>query len=265
MSLPTAEKYFNASSIEIGRCMTPTCRAVHLHLLDAGGTVRAQAMFARDAIEELIADLRAALDRIPDVRECGTDGTLSLSAAGGQNTMTCVGTGHHSFSQLDRFIAGSQSPFSRRSLIEWHLRGIVFVKNKPIFVRECKTFEDRHAGVSKQIKLVKPTRQRRPQQTRVYVSGATIGETAPHVFKFANDQKCESAPSDLALPFSGAPRRAALLAGDHESHDERENGADALEPCGQDVVRLQPTVGFMQKGRKIVHQILLHDHSGDRQ
>lgn len=62
------EKYFNAASIEIGCCGTPTCRAVHLHLLDAGGMVRAQAVFACDAIEELIADLRTVRDRIPDAK-----------------------------------------------------------------------------------------------------------------------------------------------------------------------------------------------------
>jgi hypothetical protein len=62
------EKFFNATSIELGHCKAPSCRAVHLHLLDAGGVVRAQAVFACDAIEDLIADLRTVRDLVPNIK-----------------------------------------------------------------------------------------------------------------------------------------------------------------------------------------------------
>jgi hypothetical protein len=59
------EKFFNAVSVELGFCKRPKCRGVHIHLLDAGGISRAQAVIACENIEQLIADLREVRDSAP--------------------------------------------------------------------------------------------------------------------------------------------------------------------------------------------------------
>jgi hypothetical protein len=58
------EKIFNAVDVEFGYCKSPECRAVHIHLLDAEGTPRAQAVIACDNIEQFISDLREVRDRV---------------------------------------------------------------------------------------------------------------------------------------------------------------------------------------------------------
>lgn len=58
------EGFFDASSIVIGSCRNPKCRAVHVHLLDEDDQPRAQFTMDCETIESLIDDLRATRDRI---------------------------------------------------------------------------------------------------------------------------------------------------------------------------------------------------------
>ena len=57
-------EFFDAHSIVIGTCPSPTCRAIHVHLLDEDDCPRAQLTIGCDRIEDVIADLRAVRDRI---------------------------------------------------------------------------------------------------------------------------------------------------------------------------------------------------------
>lgn len=57
-------KIFDATSIEIGQCMNPDCRAVHIHLQDEHGIMRAQAVLRCEALDGVIADLSAMRERI---------------------------------------------------------------------------------------------------------------------------------------------------------------------------------------------------------
>lgn len=60
----TEEPVFIATSIEIGQCTNPNCRAVHIHLQDEGGVMRAQAVLCCEVLDGVIADLISLRDRI---------------------------------------------------------------------------------------------------------------------------------------------------------------------------------------------------------
>jgi hypothetical protein len=62
MDSDMTEKFFTAVSVDFGYCKKSECRAVHIHLLDADGTPRAQAVIACENIEQFIADLREVRD-----------------------------------------------------------------------------------------------------------------------------------------------------------------------------------------------------------
>jgi hypothetical protein len=51
------DKFFHAVSIDIARCTRVGCTAVHIHLLDADGVARAQAVMACENIDDLVAAL----------------------------------------------------------------------------------------------------------------------------------------------------------------------------------------------------------------
>lgn len=59
-----SDNFFNAIDIEFGFCKSPECKAVHIHLLDAGGTPRAQAVIACDNVEQFITDMRQVRDML---------------------------------------------------------------------------------------------------------------------------------------------------------------------------------------------------------
>ncbi len=56
--------FFSAKSTLVGTCPNPSCRAVHVHLLDEDEVSRAQFAFHCDDIEEFIDHLRVTRDRI---------------------------------------------------------------------------------------------------------------------------------------------------------------------------------------------------------
>lgn len=58
------DKFFEASSINIGICKIPACRNVHIQLLDAGGVTRAHAVMACEDIEALRENLKTVRDHI---------------------------------------------------------------------------------------------------------------------------------------------------------------------------------------------------------
>lgn len=59
-----APPFFNASSINIGTCPDPRCRAIHIHLLDQHDQPHAQMTIGCEHLEDVIADLRTVRDRI---------------------------------------------------------------------------------------------------------------------------------------------------------------------------------------------------------
>lgn len=56
------DKFFQAVSIDIARCTRVDCTAVHIHLLDAAGVPRAQAVMACENIDDLVAALLEVRD-----------------------------------------------------------------------------------------------------------------------------------------------------------------------------------------------------------
>lgn len=58
------DTFFTAHAIAIAYCDNPGCRAVHLHLLDAAGVARAQAVIGCDNAAGVAADIVTVADRI---------------------------------------------------------------------------------------------------------------------------------------------------------------------------------------------------------
>jgi hypothetical protein len=62
---------FTASAIAIAYCDKPGCRAVHLHLVDADGVTRAQAMIGREKAIDIAADLVMVADSLRGALRAG--------------------------------------------------------------------------------------------------------------------------------------------------------------------------------------------------
>jgi hypothetical protein len=59
-----SDRFFEAISVDIGYCKSPNCRSVHIQLLDADGTPRAQAVIACENVDQFTTDMREIRDRV---------------------------------------------------------------------------------------------------------------------------------------------------------------------------------------------------------
>lgn len=59
-----SDSFFIAHSVIVGTCRSPTCRAVHVHLVDEKDVSRANFSLACEEIEEFVENLRITRDRI---------------------------------------------------------------------------------------------------------------------------------------------------------------------------------------------------------
>lgn len=58
------DRFFNAIDVKFGYCQNSECCSVHIHLLDAGGSPRAQAVIACENVEQFISDMREVRDMV---------------------------------------------------------------------------------------------------------------------------------------------------------------------------------------------------------